>query len=323
MNYFEQITAGCDENILLLLGRQSGSLHETTQKALFKRNVEIINLELSYECNRKCDYCPVSGSSRKNEQKMMGLELLGKICAELGEIRYENRISLNLYNEPLLDDVLEDKIRLIRDHLPFAHIGFKSNGDKLNANRLRKLSDAGCDYICVTLHPPPNRTESFEKISLRLKKIYLKLTGGELSTSDLSEKSSIQFRSHGVTIKVQWPNWRTIGSNRGGLLINHISKSFVRNQPCAKPFREFTVFYDGKVQPCCEAFHDDQINLVEVGDLREKSVFEVYAANKLSDFRRHLFDFSPKEGICASCNIVDYSNPDEASMRSEIIARVS
>ncbi len=155
MNYFEQITTGCDENILLLLGHQNGFLHETTKKALFKRNVEIINLELSYLCNRKCDYCPVSNSSRQDEQKMMGHELLGKICRELSEIRYENRISLNLYSEPLLDNELENKILIIRDRLPWAHIGFNSNGDKLTKKRLQNLSNSGCNYICVTLHPPP------------------------------------------------------------------------------------------------------------------------------------------------------------------------
>ncbi len=153
-----------------------------------------------------------------------------------------------------------------------------------------------------------------------MNKIYSKLTGLELERCDHTTKTFIQFRSHGVTIKAQWPDWRIHGSNRAGILINF--KKHTRIQPCQKPFREFTVFYDGKVQPCCEAFHDDQTNLVEMGDLNKNSVFEVYAGNRLSNFRREVFDFSPKKGICESCNIVDYSSPDEASDRTALIARV-
>ena len=83
-----------------------GSLRMIDKKVLFKRHVEVVNLELSYECNRKCDYYPVSFSDRQNTQSYMDKDLIEKICIELSEIRYDNRISLNLYNEPLLDENL-------------------------------------------------------------------------------------------------------------------------------------------------------------------------------------------------------------------------
>jgi MoaA/NifB/PqqE/SkfB family radical SAM enzyme len=203
MNYFEQISAGSEENILLLLGQQKDLVNETAKRALFKRNVEIINLELSYSCNRKCDYCPVSSSSRKDEQKMMSLDLLNKVCNELRSIRYENRISLNLYNEPLLDRELEDKISLIREHLPFAHIAFNTNGDKLTLKRLQKLSNAGCNSICVTIHPPPNKSLSSETILRRTRQIFKKLAYEPIEPFSLERLNFIQFRLQRVTLKIQ------------------------------------------------------------------------------------------------------------------------
>lgn len=50
----------------------------------------------------------------------MSFALIEKIAIDLAEIRYENRISFNLYNEPLLDEELEKKIKIIREYLPWA-----------------------------------------------------------------------------------------------------------------------------------------------------------------------------------------------------------
>jgi len=55
MDYFDQVMLGSEENILLLLGSKKSALTPLMKKSLFKRNVEIINIELSYLCNRKCE----------------------------------------------------------------------------------------------------------------------------------------------------------------------------------------------------------------------------------------------------------------------------
>ncbi len=322
MNYFDQIIFASEENASALINSHTQTLDNKTKKALFKRNVELINLELSYRCNRKCDYCPVSFSSRNAHQLFMSNEILNKICQELQEIRYENRISLNLYNEPLLDNNLEEKISLIKKHLPYCHIAFNSNGDKLNFNRLKTLSDAGCDYICVTLHPPAKKEQDLNDIKKRLSNLCKKLKYEKPEYFDIERNNFIQFRSIGINIKIQWPDWHNNGTNRAGILTEHISKTFKRSQPCAKPFREFTIYYDGKVQPCCEIFHDTTHNILEMGDLSKKSIFDIYCSEKLSKFRMDLFDFSKKYGVCEKCNVKDYSNPEDDVLRKKIIQEI-
>jgi MoaA/NifB/PqqE/SkfB family radical SAM enzyme len=324
MNYFDQIIEGCETNIFSLLGKDSANLNEIAKRGLFKRNVEIINLELSYQCNRKCDYCPVSTSSRMNKQTYISDDVFERICRDLAIIRYENRISLNLYNEPLLDATLEEKIHALKSVLPFCHIQLNSNWDKLTAERLTKLVTAGLNSMCITLHPPANKSQSIETIKNRVLKLCARFGDPQLPDLDNAIFSGyLTIRHSGVSIRLQWPNWRIDGTDRAGLLLNQAGAVKLRTQPCAKPFREFTIFYDGTVQPCCESFHDDNINLVPVGNLHENSIFDVYSSDILSKFRKSVFDFGPKGGICATCSVADFSSPRDDVKRKAILLRLN
>lgn len=48
-----------DLNKLFLLG-----LGELDKKSVFKKFVEVVNLETSTQCNRHCNYCPLSSDDR-------------------------------------------------------------------------------------------------------------------------------------------------------------------------------------------------------------------------------------------------------------------
>ncbi|MDO6408875.1 MAG: radical SAM protein [Pantoea sp.] len=324
MNYFDQISFGSDESIMNLLdNRRSALLTDIQKQIMFKRHVEIVNLELSYSCNRKCDYCPVSFSNRQSVQRFMDQTLLEKICHELAAVRYENRISLNLYNEPLMDLALESKIALIKRTLPYTHVAFNSNGDYLDSERLATLAESGLDAICVTLHPNANVIQSASSICRRVHKIVERLgcehLFADFSVDDVTQSTNIEFSLRGVKIKVQWPDWRKSGTNRAGLLTEHVASSAIRTQPCVKPFREFTIFYDGTVQPCCESFLDDKTNLASAGSLQTLSIYDIYAGKMLSNFRKGLFDFGLKKGICASCTVADYSREEDDAERKRIL----
>jgi MoaA/NifB/PqqE/SkfB family radical SAM enzyme len=323
MNYFEQICFASDGTVKNLLdGSRSFNLSDMQKRIMFKRHVEIVNLELSYKCNRKCDYCPVSFSNRQDVQRYMEVEYLEKICKELAEIRYENRISLNLYNEPLLDPCLEEKIALIRSTLPYTYLQFNSNGDHLNLHRLCQLADNGLNGIRITLHPPPNKIQAASTVLRRITKLFgnkLSRYFSSISTDNVFDIGSLNFMHKGVQIMIQWPNWRSKGSNRGGVLAEHISSSFVRLAPCERPFREFTIFYDGTVQPCCESFFDDNTNLVPVGNIRSQSIYEIYSSDSLCNFRKSVFDFGIKNGICASCTVKAYHSKEEDAERTRIL----
>lgn len=316
MNYMDLLLQLSRETIVKSLTHE---LDEKDQKALFKAAVEIINLETSYQCNRKCDYCPVSNSTRQSEESSMSLDLIEKIAIQLSEIRYENRVIFNLYNEPLLDAELEKKIQIIREHLPWATLTLNSNGDKLNLTRLKQLSNAGLNYICVTLHPQPYKLDSASMLRRRIEKMIEKNTRDSELLFDLND-GCVEFYTHGLKLRIQWPNWRINGTDRGGTVQNYTAGKTRRTAPCLKPFREFTIFYDGEVQPCCESFHDKDKLLLEIANLNYTSIFNAYASSKLTAFRRSVFNFGEKYGICEFCTSVDYSNKDiDGALREEIL----
>lgn len=327
MHYFQMVGFNGKKNLKLLMGDTStGNLKEIDKRVLFKRHVEVINLELSYECNRKCDYCPVSFSDRQNSQSYMKENLIEKVCKELSEIRYDNKISLNLYNEPLLDKKLADKICTIRKYLPAAHIGFNSNGDFLRLPLLKDLSNSGLNHICVTLHPLPNVNQDNTIIQRRLLKVLKRLEynfiDDELDISFIELNNSFSCYVEGVRILIQWPDWRKDGTNRGGTLENNSAEVNKRVSPCARPFREFTIFYDGNVQPCCESFHDNKFNLENVGNISDQNLFDLYTSKKLNQMRRSLYDFSEKTGICSECTVRDFSSYSEDKSRKELLAEI-
>jgi len=316
MNYMDVLLQVSRDTVLKSLTSDIG---DKDKKALFKVAVEIINLETSYQCNRKCDYCPVSNSTRQTTQSSMSLDLIEKISIQLAEIRYGNLITLNLYNEPLLDLELEKKIKIIRSYLPWATIALNSNGDKLKKARLKQLSNSGLNYICVTLHPQPYKSDSPSMLNNRIKKMIEKNAEDSNLSFNLDD-GNVEFFTHGLRVKIQWPDWRSIGTDRGGQIENYSSDKVRRMAPCAKPLREFTVFYDGEVQPCCESFHDNDELLIKIANLNHASIFDAYASNKLAAFRRSVFNFGAKSGICKFCNAPDYSNKhSDESLREEIL----
>ncbi len=317
MNYMNLLIKGSKETILNLL---SGNLDDDTKKACFKSAVEIINLETSYYCNRKCDYCPVSESNRQIDQIFMEIKLLKKIATELAEIRYENRISLNGYNEPLLDKRLEHKIEILRKNLPWVTLSLNSNGDSLRRDRLISLSNAGLNYICVTLHPQPFKSDTPSTLKRRIKKIIEKNVSITHSDFDIND-GYIDFQTGGLRLKVQWPNWRILGTDRAGTIKNYGKEKLVRELPCIKPFREFTIFFDGTVQPCCESFYDKNTKSSKIANLNNTTIFDAYTSRNLSKFRQSIFGFGKKTGICKYCNAIDYSSKKADKKEREILLR--
>jgi MoaA/NifB/PqqE/SkfB family radical SAM enzyme len=319
MNYIDILINGSDEIINKLL---KYDLSEDEKRAIFKIAVEIINIETSYKCNRKCDYCPVSESTRSTEQIIMDTSVIEKIARQLSEIRYENRISLNLYNEPLLDEKLEEKIKILRNYLPWASLGINSNGDMLNRSRIKTLSNAGLNYICVTLHPQPFKIDSTNILTKRIKKMIEKNTDSDNLEFELNN-GFVEFIAQGIRLKIQWPNWRILGTDRGGQVRNYNGGKIERIQPCVKPFREFTIFFDGDIQPCCESFHDTNTQLTNIANINNTNIFEAYTSPKLVNFRRSLFGFSKKKGICEYCSSVDYSEIEKDSSIRERFLKVN
>ena len=54
-------------------------------------------------------------------------------------------------------------------------------------------------------------------------------------------------------------------------------------------------------------------------DSLKQADLEIYSSLALQKFRREVFDFGLKKGICASCTIADYSHKAEDAKRKRFL----
>ena len=112
-DYWKRILSK-SETIYYELFEQRENITKEIKKNIFEKYVEIVNIETSTKCNRKCLYCPLSEYERGKNQNYMEEELFNKIISDLASINYRGTISLNIYNEPLLDKTIYEKILKIK-----------------------------------------------------------------------------------------------------------------------------------------------------------------------------------------------------------------
>lgn len=283
------------------------------QRILFKKFVNVINIELSSFCNRKCSYCPMAYVDRK--QKYMDKNIWYKILKELEEIQYEGHIALNLFNEPLLDVNLVERIRQLHRKVPNAYIKFDTNGDYLTRKKLDMVIDSGVMSLLVTRHA------DFEFTDVLKQEIYdyiKKLKLGEFIVSE----SYVPGKN--VTYNVNYKNtellfcannWKVIGNDRGGT-VEHLKSKGIRTLPCNNPLREMNISYDGKFKPCCNIYFGENTN---IGSVIDDGIVETYFNKKSIEYRRALVVFGEKSGYCKTCATGDNSDIKTREIRKRLL----
>lgn len=273
------------------------------QKRLFKTYVRNITLELFDYCNRQCPYCPVSLIDRRSKIQLMSDAHFARILNDLREIEYSSAVCLNLFNEPLAHERTYEAIAELSEALPGARIWFNSNGDYLSRKTLERLQKAGLKRIVVTLHVAADATYDDKQQLTRISQLSARTGVGftiERFRPMIDIRASARFRGLEITIKSV--NYIEHGVNRGGAM-SEIPVRRNRENPCDRPFHDFTVAWNGNVYPCCQfvdgfADHEQFI----VGNLSDAgSIYELYCAPMMSAFRSDTFGYGTKRPPCDTC----------------------
>ena len=297
-------------------------LSKKKSEFLFKSNVEVINLETSSYCNRICSYCPVSIYGRKEKDIIIKNEIVDTIIKSLHKINYSKRINFNLYNEPLAHSSFNIILNKFREQLPNAILSTNSNGDYIkNLEVIDLLEKQGLKELKVTLHMPSKKKWNFKLASFYLTK-FSKRINFNLKKKEIKElKFNLLYKKLHVFVHV--PNWGTYGNSRGSI-ISSLNAKKTRTQPCVRPFREFTIYVDGSVTPCCDIYHGNNYNenvigKIEISDV--DSIFSIYSSKLLTDWRKSVFDYKKKLGVCATCKDPDLANSlEDNNIREKILS---
>jgi hypothetical protein len=296
---------------------------ETMAREVFRRTVSEVQVEISSFCNRRCPYCPVSLVDRHSANHRIDDGTFERILADLAAIGYDRRVGLSLYNEPLGDPRLEERIVRARRDLPRALIYFYSNGDYLTAEMLTRLAAAGLDEITVSIHPAPGKPYADTAITRRAEQLARRLGSryeAEIHVPDAFQAGRIPFP--GIRVHVTALDYRKHGQDRGGLLPD-LTPARPRRAPCSRPFTNFVVDNAGLVLPCCQIFSDHPEHAPYiVGRLEDfPSIFQAYCSAPLAAWRRDLFLPEPRRAPCATCTDGDREVPaEEAALRARFMA---
>lgn len=228
-----------------------------------------ISAEISWFCNRRSSYCPVSKLKRVVQERM-DINTFEKVVKEMGSYNYSGYFHYNFYNETLFDNRLEQFIALANKYCPNAKNHINTNGDLLTLEKYKQLISVGTDFVFVTLH------DGFMKPEMRTLLVAAK--------------------QYNNSIDYEFPQ-NMVFNNRGGLVDEGTVEN--NNRPCYLPSYDVDTTANGTVLPCC----NDYTEKMKMGNVLDSPLKSIWFSKKFVEFRNDLrMGYRYKYDLCKDCN---------------------
>jgi radical SAM protein with 4Fe4S-binding SPASM domain len=240
----------------------------------------IVDIMLTELCNRTCDFCP-RAVDYPNLNLHMDLNLFSKICDDLSDIYYQNRVLLCGFGENLLYKNIFEAIQILRSKLPHnEYLQIVTNGDRLTKDTILKLYESGLNRIYVSCYDGIEQVDHFQSMF-----------------DELNIDNNNYYFMH--YYKPPEENYGFVHySNRGGKLFNDTS---YLNRGCNSPSYAMQINWDGKVLLCSH----DWTKSVICGDLNNQHLKNIWLYSpKYQQYRAMLYKNKRDTGPCNKCNVV-------------------
>jgi radical SAM protein with 4Fe4S-binding SPASM domain len=196
--------------------------------------------------------------------------MLGIICHRLKELPWTGHVSMQFYNEPLMNPNLDHITAEIEKACPGCLPGFDTDGDYLTMGRCESLLRAGIKHIRVSRHKP-YKEEWDDRINLIVARF-----------------------PHAVRVV---PRDNHAWLNRGGLVKQLPGPNSMKGaKTCHRPTFA-TINIDGKMLLCCCDFKSAHV----MGDITQHSIRDIWNSYEYtplrSRIRRGIFDTD----MCRKC----------------------
>jgi radical SAM family protein/iron-sulfur cluster protein len=274
------------------------------KRALFKRNITLVELEPHAYCNRTCSFCPNATIDRLTVKTRLDVDLYEAVLADLASIEYDRVLRFARYSEPLSDAHIYDMIARARRRLPKAELDIVTNGDYLNLRALTRLRDAGLSVLRISVYMRRGVAWTVDGARQEIRHLGRRLEIEPTWTDGTATTVGARFPFERLPIVAFSHNFDEIGYDRGKLVERLVDARYVRRSPCFLVFSNFTVDFNGKVMPCCNlrSDHPDHERFV-MGDLSggRQSIFDVYAGGIATAWRQSLVRVGDKAAPCTTC----------------------
>jgi MoaA/NifB/PqqE/SkfB family radical SAM enzyme len=267
-------------------------------------------------CNLTCGFCP-NKDLPEWDKAGMEMELFRKIIDEVKE--FATDINLFHRGESMIYKELPEMVRIVKAAGLTSRL--HTNATLLNEKRGRALMEAGLDFLSCSF-------DGYDKVSYEAARTggkYERTLGNILRFLEL--KKALGRRNPFVQLWVMELDDDPAALRRrkrreflrhfDGLPINKVTIHPIHNwggnitvpgadmvggkryAPCTFPWYSLTVLWSGKVTPCPQDF----MGVIDLGDLTQESVAEVWNGEKMRALRGMLKDRTfPREWPCATCD---------------------
>lgn len=265
-----------------------------------------VQVELVEGCTRLCPFCGLTGIREKTGGfKYLELGLARRIANECRRFCPGARYEFAMHGEPLVHPDNVEIFRVFRRKLPNAQIQVTTNGGPLMSDmqgKLEEIFSAGVDFVVLDTYYP-------ERDRLRER------------AGNLEKIEVVDFYDDCVPVGWSpWANHRRKVRNRvilmddllarnrevsSRVIYNHAGNA--KSEPdapeplkktCTNPFREITFTWDGTVNICCMDWGNEYV----CGNIREKSIEEIWLGEEFESARSFLQAKDRKFTPCSRCN---------------------
>jgi radical SAM protein with 4Fe4S-binding SPASM domain len=230
--------------------------------------ISIIELNIIDACNSRCKFCPRSTIFPTGES--MSVSLLTKVIKQIKTAQEQNRIVKNpkiiigFFGEPLLDNLLIKKARLIKDNID-CFLEMYTNGILLHKYTNEQLSIF--DVINIS---------NYGDTALQ----FNEATGLSIGFTQFDK---IKNRIDELPNKRIWDAWRDGKlfdfSSRAGLVNGIAIKKEVRGCAWERDKKYLHIMENGDLILCCQDWKRE----TKFGNIKEKSISEILKSHRRKD----------------------------------------
>lgn len=279
-----------------------------------------VHLEPTEGCTLACSFCALQSvrdngadaatgthGKRSAPYRFMSVALAVRVASEIKRLGWNPRIEFTGRGEPTVNPELCDIVAAFRERLPKASILVTSNGSGvMSVDRVMALFNAGVNTLALDDYKHANFVSKIKDKVLP----DVELVHGvpvHVYPDDRSASPHGRYFKRRIVLIPDISDLHTGNhqvTNQGGNSVLN-DEPLPLQQRCAKPFREFSIRWDGNVAVCC----DDWRGVYKVANVMDTPLDQVWNHPRWNAARRLLLAarrdlLSP----CNVCNVRTYRN---------------
>lgn len=159
-----------------------------------KLGIQKIFIEVTTYCNFRCDFCPITCSTRKPQH--LDFRLLTKVVDEIARNKITDSIAFYILGEPLIYPHIFEAVHFARKNGLRTQI--TTNGSLLTADRVQRLVDVGLNKLTISLQRFGETDHQARRAPIKFDQYYQRILKAVslFNTSDSQTEVAVMFMNN-------------------------------------------------------------------------------------------------------------------------------